>query len=480
MMLSIAIGDATAQNIPATHPATTQAVTLDLPLAAKALTDFAGWCAANKARSAGEWALSLARRIVDSPDGADAIRYALKSAPEDATYTPAVTKARVEAVDKAVGILLALAAEPHDASAEVVHDAYLLKAMLISTKVNASDIEKAVVRAIDAPKPDALTDWYAILLQRDPKFAVSLESKSIARSVLPEAARKAVVEFLFNDRGYDALVYLQRLTKVDPKGFAAGAYQSCTDVLATKVFLVSTPDHPMVAYVSIPWKWNPSRTSPVIVCFAGAGKEYRGVCEDFHTAAGDGPYVAISPVTFTNTNSVSVEAYRPWYSEDVVKPYVSGQLSGAAIKKRLEFDLPGIAALFKSMQSATNLEKRMCITGFSGGGIPCYAMMIRNSDIIAAAAPACANYYLSLIPSGNARGTPVQQFYGEKDGYNSAIGTGPGLIHQGREASGVLTGMGYDVAEPVMVRESGHSDMAAQVVRFFNETKGRARQNVGP
>ncbi len=484
LLLSITIGHARAQSrlvAPASSkPVATQPVTLDLPSAAKQLTDFANWCVANKARSAGEAALVLARRIVDVPEGAEAIRFALKSTPDDASYTPAAAAARQVAVDKAAEILEAMAMLPHDAAEDGLHDSYLLKAVQISSKVSVSKAQAAVGRAINATKPDALLDWYAILLQRDAKWAALLESNSIAKSVLPEAARKAVIEFLASDRGYDALAYLQRLTKVDPKGFAAGAYQTCTDVLATKVFLVRSPDHPMAAYVSIPWKWNPSKTSPVIFCFAGAGKEYRGVCDDFHAATGDGPFVTISPVTLTNTNSVSVEAYRAWYADDNIKPYVSGQLSGPVINKRLEFDLPGITALYKSMRSAANLESRMYITGFSGGGIPCYAMLIRHPDLIAAAAPACANYYLALSANGTARGTPVQQFFGEKDGYNAAIGNGPGLFQQGREATGVLLGMGYDVAEPTMVRDTGHSDMSTHVVRFFNGARTRVRKNIGP
>jgi len=479
LVLSVAIATAPARSattLPATAPATTQPTTLDLPTAAKALTDFAAWCAANKARTQGEAALVLARRIIDPPEGADAIRYAFKTAADSETGTPAVVKAQQAAIDKATHILLAMAAEPHEEADDAKHDWYLLKALQISPSVPVAEVEKAVARASDAPKPDMLADWYAVLLRRDAKWASNLEAKLVAKSALPDAAKKAVSEFLTADRGFDALTYLQQLTKVDPKGFAAGAYQPCTDVLAARTFLVRAEDHAMVAYVSIPWKWNPIRTAPVIFCFAGAGKEYKGVSDAFHNVVGDGPYVVVSPVTFSNTNSVNVEAYLQWYSADVVKPYVSGQLNAGTIAQRLQFDLPGVLALFKSMRTAANLESQMYITGFSGGGIPCYAMMIHNPDLIAAGAPACANYYLNLVPRGNAKGTFVQQLFGEKDGYNAAIGTGPGLFAQGREASGVLSGMGYEVAEPFIVSGSGHGELATQVVRFFGMAKGKQRR----
>lgn len=457
-----------------TTPAATQPAVRDLSTAAKRLTDFASWCAANKARSQGEAALVLARRIIDPPADAGAIAYALKSAADSESGTPAVLKAQQTAVDQAVAVLTTMAAEPHDPVDDAKHDGYLLKALQISPAVRTADVEKAVSRAIAATKPDMLGDWYAVLLRRDPKWAANLEDRLVTKSALPDGAKRAVAEFLLADRGFDALTYLQRLTKVDPKGFATGAYQPCTDVLAARTFLVRTADHPMVAYVSIPWKWNPAKTSPVIFCFAGAGREFKGVCDAFHTVVGDGPYVVVSPVTFSNTNGVNNDGYSAWYSPDVIKPYV-GQLNAPAITQRLQFDLPGVLALQQSLRTAANLSGQMYITGFSGGGIPCYAMMIRHPDLIVAAAPACANYYLNLAPHGTAKGVMVQQFFGEKDGYNAAIGSGPGLFAQGREAAGVLSAMGYDVAEPSIVSGSGHAAMATQVVRFFGVSKGKMR-----
>jgi hypothetical protein len=107
--------------------------------------------------------------------------------------------------------------------------------------------------------------------------------------------------------------------------------------------------------------------------------------------------------------------------------------------------------------------------------MPCYATMISSPDLVAAAAPACANFYLSLVPRGSAGGAKVQQFYGEKDSYNAAIGNGPGLIAQGRDAANLLTRMGYDLADPVMVRDTGHSPMVKQVVTFFKSQLGGKR-----
>src|SRR5690242_9864194 len=123
LVLFAAIAAAPARSdstLPATAPATTQPA-LDLPTAAKALTDFAAWCAAKKARTQGEAALVLARRIIDPPEGADAIRYAFKTAADSETGTPAVLKAQQAAIDKAANILIAMATTPHEEIDDAKH-----------------------------------------------------------------------------------------------------------------------------------------------------------------------------------------------------------------------------------------------------------------------------------------------------------------------------------------------------------------------
>ena len=449
-----------------TEPASTQSGLSDLDLAAKPLIDFAAWCAANKAKSAGDAALVAAKKISAAPAGYDHAMMALRVAPDDANGMPEIAIAMEKAVEASSAALQKLMVDD-----PALTDEYLLKAIRISPRVKFEDVERALRRAIDANKWDEVADWYAILVLRDRKTATTLEPKLSERNLLPDAAKKAVLELLDNDQALAAISHVTYMVKADPRGFAGGKYQPCVDVLAAKSWLVRVPTHPMVAYVSIPWKWNPAKPSPVIFCFAGKDREHKVRADQYKAVVGEGPYVVVSPVTFSNTNGVSPELYRGWYSKEVVKPYASGALSMASIAQRLTFDQPGILAMFKAMQSAANLEQQMYITGFSGGGMPCYAMMLSSPELIAAAVPACSNYYLNIVPHSRAKNVPVQQYFGEKDGYNAAIGTGRGLIAQGREAAIVLQQMGYDVAEPVVVHNVGHDAMAKQAVMFFNSVR---------
>ncbi len=461
---------------PTTSPSVISPLTVDLQAAAKPLMDFAQWCATNKAKSVGESALQAAKSVVDSPDRLVQIAYALRSASDDDSDAPAVAKNQQAAYESAADLLQKFSALSHAATADATFDSYLIKAVRLSPKGRLPLLKAAVARAIGAHQAQTVIDAYAVLLLRDNAYAMTLEKGLLESGQLPAAARKGVAEYLAGDQALDALAYLTRLAPVDPKEFAASKYQPCTDLLAARSLLVRTPKHAMVAYVSIPWKWSPVKPTPVIFCFAGAGKDYQSLCDSYHNVIGDGPFIVVAPVTLSNTNVVDDEGFHKWYAKEVIKIYASETLNARTIAQRLEFDQPGVLALFKSIHDAANTEDRMCITGFLGGGIPCYAMMIESPNVIAAAAPACANYYLNLPAHGTAAGIKVQQFFGEKDPYNAAIGNGRGLIAQGREAAGSLKAMGYEVAEPSLVPNASHVPMASQVVDFFKSARvGKSR-----
>jgi len=468
----------TAATAPATAPVanTPPAVTdADVQAAAQPLVDFADWCAANKARSAGEKALESARTIVTTPGAFEFSAATLRAATDEATESADVAKRKQAAMDATVAALLALANRPHEVAADSLHDAILVKAVRLGPATLLPQSQAAAKRAVAAGRFDSAAEFYGLAIVRDAKFASSIEPALLDGGSLPLGARRAVSELVANDQGLAATTYLTQLAKRDARGFAAGKYQPCTDVLAARVFLVRIPTHAMVAYVSIPWKWSPAKASPVIFCFAGAGKEYKSICDKFHTVVGDGPYIVVSPVTLVNTNVITEDGFKAWYAKDVIKPFVSANLNPGSIFRRLQFDQPGVLAMVKAVREGMNTEEKIYITGFSGGGMPCYATMIASPELIAAAAPACANYYLSITPRGRSNNAPVRQFYGDTDPNNAAIGGGRGLIAQGQEAAGVLSEMGYVVAEPAMMPNVGHSAMAKEVVDYFNGARGKGK-----
>ena len=436
----------------------------DLQAGAKPLIDFAAWCAANKARGVGEQTLAAAKTITPAPAGLDDVATKLQAAAGDADESPAVAEKKAAAFKSAADALQAVADKPE--TDDLISDALLMKAVRLSPAGRTVPLETAIDHAIADKRANSVLDLYAVAAVFDPTYAAKLEKELRDQNALPAAAKKAVAESMADNETFGALAYLTRLAGVDPRGFEAGSYQPCTDVLAARTFLIRIPTHAMVAYVSIPWKWSPAKPSPALFCFAGAGKEYKQICDNFHNAVGDGPYVVVSPVTLSNTNSVNEAGFAAWYPASVVKPY-DGGMNPNSIRQRMEFDLPGVLALAKAMHESANTEERICITGFSGGGLPCYGTMITSPNLIAAAAPACANYYLNLPPHGRANNVQVQQFFGEKDNFNAAINTAPGLIAQGHEAASALSAMGYDIADPVLVPNVGHAPMVQQVIDFM-------------
>jgi hypothetical protein len=437
----------------------------ELQKAAKPLTDFAAWCGSSKAKSVGEKAIADAKSIVESPADLARAEAALKSAADGEAGSATVADRRAAAYESAAAALQALSAKKHSADTDDEFDDYLIKAVEFSPQGRVPALTAAMQRALAKDRLAIATRMYAaVAVEETSKKPLPIEARLAADGKLAETAATVVDTAVDRDRKLSAAGYLSRLATVDAKGFAAGSYQASIDKLAGKPFLVHAANHPMAAWVAIPKTWDPAKKTPILFCIPGTGNSaegYEGHCNGFRNNAKE--FVVVCCVTLSNMNSVSDEKFRAFYSHEVLSRYTGAQPNAS----RLQFDLPGIQAVYKVVHDATNTEEQMYLTGFSGGGNPCYALMLSSPALIAAAAPACPNYFMSVPAAGRGK-APVQIFLGEKDPNNNHIGSGPGLVEQTKSVIPILRQAGYQVAESKMVDGVAHNPMIKEVCEYFD------------
>ena len=448
---------------------------LDLRRSVVPLIDLAIWCGQNKAKSEGAAALDQAKAIIpDAPMMDDAAKI-LAHATDESSGTPPVTEHKRKAYAAAAKVLEELATHKHAPGEDAQYDGYLLKAIELTPNERLERLAPLIDKAIKSDRLDDARKLYVMgaghIEGKDALKTWEQSEKALAeKGALAATAKDIIAKTLDGtdpNRHATAGIYLSHIAGVDPKGMAAGEYRELIARFTQGVFLMHTPLHQMVAYVSVPKNWNPAQKTPILVCFAGAGREHESICGSYRHEVGDDPFIVISCVTFSNTNEIGENDYQGQYPKEVVKPFV-GRFN---VRLRLTFDLPGALAMIKTVHEAFNGEDKIYITGTSGGGSPCYGTMLDSPGLIAAAAPACANFFGGAA-TGRANAVPVQQFNGEKDQYN---GPPQNLLAQDERAAEVLRKAGFVVAEREMVPGQGHSALVPQVVKYFKKIREAAK-----
>ncbi|MBI4612614.1 MAG: dienelactone hydrolase family protein [Planctomycetes bacterium] len=376
---------------------------------ADACVEFARWCEKRDLSEEGRALVEEALGLVPDHAGAKAL------APELAGDSAAGESAREayerqrQAFERRVApAYLKLFAAPHAPSEQATHDAYLLRAFACDRRAAGRVLESEWRKAASA------SDWaraHRILsgaekVESDPKRAAALRTAEL------------------------------RLAETEP-------------------VLRKASTHEMEYYVALPKGWTPDRSWPILVTVEGAGCNWLGNCQAFLSRRGDRPYILVTPWTLWNTNELTPAKYH--YSQEILDHY-------STQGNRREFDEAGLLAVLDDVRREFKGEEKFFITGFSGGGNLTWRMVFGHPEKLAAAAPACGNFYdpgaISSAPEREA--LPVLALQGEADEYLSA------LTAQWERAKSIADANGFGNVTRKMLPGVGHSTSADEVLAFFD------------
>jgi hypothetical protein len=172
-------------------------------------------------------------------------------------------------------------------------------------------------------------------------------------------------------------------------------------------------------FLSLPpgYQRRQGRRWPVLVCVDCAGSNFRQTAEAFRKARGELPLLVVAPCTFSNTNAITgymLEKYRRLYPDELIRKF-------GRLEWDLEWDEAGLLGVLDDLWTDFDAEGRVYLTGFSGGGLIAYRMIFKHPDLLAGAAPECANFFgpdyraLKGRFSADDLGLPVHLILGEQD-----------------------------------------------------------------
>ncbi len=181
-------------------------------------------------------------------------------------------------------------------------------------------------------------------------------------------------------------------------------------------FLLRATTHPIRFHLSLPPGYDAqSRKWPVLVCLAGADSDFQVHLDRYASVRGRVPFLVVAPCTVSSTNAIEGshrEFYRGLYSEKVLRD---------AERNRLAWDESGLLAILTDLRRDFGADDRVVITGFSGGGLLTYRMLLAHPDQLRVAVPVCANYFGDTGPtdptplSAREKALPVRIVVGEFD-----------------------------------------------------------------
>jgi tetratricopeptide (TPR) repeat protein len=325
------------------------------------------------------------------------------------------------------------------------------------------DVAKAYDRLASLlrdPKEIARAEDYLLRALRWEPAAPRLKAVAAAAGAASEGGRPV-----------EAALLARGLLRADPEGAAKGKHDAVLDRLAAKdPFVLGSASHDLVAWVSLPKGWKRGGKYPVLVAVDGAGCGFLGAAKNFSGARGSRPFLVISPMTLSNTNTLDPAKY-PAYPKALLERW-NGD--------RFTFDYGGMEAILAEARRRFGAEEKVFVTGFSGGGNYCYGKLLRDPGGVRGAAPACANFAgmgaEGAPGAGAGGGPPVHILTGEKDEHREfTFGKkdSPGIEPQTDRAVEVLQGLGYGNVRRTMVKGAGHSSLSAEVWKFVDEVVGK-------
>jgi poly(3-hydroxybutyrate) depolymerase len=186
-------------------------------------------------------------------------------------------------------------------------------------------------------------------------------------------------------------------------------------------------------YLALPKGWSPKATWPIVVTIAGSGHNFLDNCRAFVSARGDRPFIVVTPCVASNGNDPA--------------------------------DEQAVLAIVREVQQAQAGQPKFFITGFSAGGHLAWQVIFHHPELLAAAAPAAANFRfrgVSEVSQADARvRLPIRGFQGDKDGSQAALNP------QWNDAEQLARKSGYANLSHVIVKGASHQPFADPVMEFF-------------
>ena len=386
---------------------------------AKVFVDYARWLKIKGQKAEAQEAIAEARAA--DPDAKDLARLAteVEALSDSAQPDPGLERRRKKAHKDAAKLYDKLAAIEHDPKDTARFEGYLFKALELEPSKS-----------------------------RIGKISGRIKKLASNRKSVPEAGRLLV-----------------RLREADPKGRYGGLE---AQLAQTDVVLIKGPDHAMVGYLSLPKGWSKKGSYSILVAVDGAGSNFLGAGRNFAKRRGSRPFIVLAPCSFSNTNAIQPQKY-PFYSKETLND------GGGS---RIEFDVEGLQALLKVIRERFGGKEKIGITGFSGGGNLCYAMIALHPEQILFAAPACANFsgmgYNRAKPVDGG-GPPVHIMTGAQDPHREFTHgnkNSPGIEPQTDSVMKALEALNFTNVKRTLLPGVKHSSCANQVWDFCDEVLG--------
>ena len=228
--------------------------------------------------------------------------------------------------------------------------------------------------------------------------------------------------------------------------------------------------HIMNYYLTLPKDWSEDKTYPILVCVEGAGSNFGGCHGIYARDRGDHPFIVITPIGFSNTNSLNNQEKKyPQYPPELLQ-----EIEAKGQAHRLDWDEAGLLSVLEDVRKEFKGRKKIFITGFSGGGMLTWTMTMRHPDMVAAAAPSCGNFTPSIdngkLPTPPDPALPIIAFQGKDDGYLESI-----LNPQWGPCEQCYKKLGYTNVERRMV-PGGHGNFSKLIIPFFVENMARTEE----
>ena len=363
-------------------------------------------------------AVAAARDASPKATGLDALAQAVDALPEAAGDDPEAKKRLDAAGAEAAKAWERLAGLPHDGKEDARFAQFLLKAV-----------------------------------EAEPSKARLAKAAGLAKQMAGNAANAVPAGLL-----------LARLRDLDPDPAAGARYDAIeTDAALSDVALVKSPDHPLVAWLSLPKGFSKRVETPVLVAVEGAGANYLGAARGFAASHGSRRFAVLTPCSLSNVNELKPETF-PFYAPSLLEEWHS---------RRVEFDLAGLQAVLLACTARHGTAKKVAITGFSGGGNLCYSLTMQHPELVWASVPACANFQPGLATGATPPadgGPPVWILTGEKDEHrNDVFGQKPGIEGQADWAQEAFKALNFTRVKRTMLPGVGHSSCGDKVWSFLDE-----------
>ncbi|MCA8947728.1 MAG: hypothetical protein KDB29_15945 [Planctomycetes bacterium] len=230
------------------------------------------------------------------------------------------------------------------------------------------------------------------------------------------------------------------------------------DLSVRNPLLMQCREHDMNYYISLPAGWTKDKEWPIYVTQEGAGSNFQGMNRG--AAKGNKEFIVITCCTFSNTNSLDGQAKKYPYTQEFLDKWAGN---------RLAFDEPGLLAVMKEVRELYNGTEKICITGYSGGGILTWHMVFKHPDKVIAAVPACANFAGAQEISDDTEAKKkiiVHAYQGEKDQHKETM-----LDAQWESALKLAKANGYENVTRDII-PGGHIACHAQAREVFLKACG--------